>query len=168
MIAIIDYDIGNLGAVENMLHRLGIPCEITARPETIKRADRIILPGNGAFDACVTALRASGLVPLLEARALRDRIPVLGICVGAQILGKGSEEGTEAGWGGEPCTTTGALRAGGSSEPSRASQPMPSPAPAARAMLSSRNLGAVVPGETCARRRASRCMRGDVASAPGS
>ena len=99
MIAIIDYDIGNLAAVENMLHRLGIACEITARPETIERADRIIIPGNGAFDACVTALRASGLVPLLETRVLRDKIPVLGICVGAQMLGKGSEEGSEQGLG---------------------------------------------------------------------
>ena len=99
MIAVVDYDIGNLAAVQNMLHRLGILCEITARPEIIERADRIILPGNGAFDACMNALRATGLVPLLEARVLRDRIPVLGICVGAQMLGKGSEEGSEPGLG---------------------------------------------------------------------
>ncbi len=99
MIAIVDYDIGNLAAVENMLHRLGIACEVTARPEAIERADRIILPGNGAFDACMTALRASGLVPLLEARVLRDGIPLLGICVGAQMLGKDSEEGAEPGLG---------------------------------------------------------------------
>ena len=99
MIAIIDYDIGNLAAVENMLRRLGIACEITARPETIEVADKIVLPGNGSFDACVTALRATGLVPLLEARALGDRIPVLGICVGAQMLGRGSEEGSEPGLG---------------------------------------------------------------------
>ena len=99
MIAIIDYDIGNLAAVENMLHRLGVVCEITARPETIELADKIILPGNGAFDACVTALRASGLVPLLESRVLREKIPLLGICVGAQMLGKCSEEGSEPGLG---------------------------------------------------------------------
>ncbi len=99
MIAIVDYDIGNLAAVENMLRRLGIACEITARPEAIERADRIILPGNGAFDACMTALRGSGLVPLLEARVLHDKVPVLGICVGAQLLGKGSEEGSEPGLG---------------------------------------------------------------------
>jgi glutamine amidotransferase len=99
MIAIIDYDIGNLAAVENMLHRLEIACEITARQETIERADKIILPGNGAFDACMTSLRASGLVPLLETRVLRDKIPVLGICVGAQMLGTGSEEGSEPGLG---------------------------------------------------------------------
>jgi len=99
VIAIVDYDIGNLAAVENMLRRLGIECEIAARPEAILRADRIILPGNGAFDACMSALRGSGLIPALEARALRDRVPVLGICVGAQLLGRGSEEGVQPGLG---------------------------------------------------------------------
>lgn len=99
MIAIIDYAIGNLAAVANMLHRIGIACEITARPKVIEVADKIILPGNGAFDACMTSLRATGLVPLLESRVLGDRVPVLGICVGAQMLGKGSEEGSEPGLG---------------------------------------------------------------------
>lgn len=99
MIAIVDYDIGNLAAVENMLCRLGIDCGITARPEDVERADRIVLPGNGAFGACMAALRSSGLVPLLEKRVFRDGIPLLGICVGAQMLGKESEEGEEPGLG---------------------------------------------------------------------
>ncbi|MBK7616839.1 MAG: imidazole glycerol phosphate synthase subunit HisH [Burkholderiales bacterium] len=99
MIAIIDYDIGNLAAVANMLQRLGAECVITADPDRVAAADRIVLPGNGHFDACMRNLRTSGLVPLLEQRVIGDRVPLLGICVGAQMLGRGSEEGTELGLG---------------------------------------------------------------------
>lgn len=99
MIAIVDYDIGNLGAIANMLRRLGAACEITADPERIAASSRIILPGNGAFDACMKNLRATGLVPLLERKVLAERTPLLGICVGAQMLGRDSEEGREAGLG---------------------------------------------------------------------
>lgn len=99
MIAIIDYDVGNVGAVANMLRRLAIPCEITADPAKVESARRIILPGNGAFDACMRNLRQTGLIPLIERRVLGDGVPLLGICVGAQMLGHGSEEGSEPGLG---------------------------------------------------------------------
>lgn len=99
MIAIVDFDIGNLAAVANMLHRVGAPTVITRDPEVIGRADGLILPGNGAFDACMRGLRATGLVPLLEERVIHGRVPLLGICVGAQMLGSGSEEGQEEGLG---------------------------------------------------------------------
>lgn len=99
MIAIVDYDIGNVGAVANMLRRVGVPAEITADPAKIAAADRIILPGNGAFDACITNLRSTGLLPLLERRVLVEKTPLLGICVGAQMLGRRSEEGSEPGLG---------------------------------------------------------------------
>jgi len=99
MIAIVDYKIGNLSAVANMLNRLGVSCEITADTEKIKRAEKIILPGNGAFDACMQGLRATGLIPLLNERVLSEKTPLLGICVGAQMLGHGSEEGNEVGLG---------------------------------------------------------------------
>lgn len=99
MIAIIDYDIGNLAAVSNMFHRLGHASQITSDAKLIAQADRIVLPGNGAFDACMRNLRATGLIPLLQERVLRQRIPLLGICVGAQMLGHGSEEGAEPGLG---------------------------------------------------------------------
>lgn len=99
MIAIIDYDIGNLAAVANMLKRLGARCEITADPGVIESAERLILPGNGAFDSCMAGLRATGLVPLLERRVIEQQVPVLGICVGAQMLGLGSDEGQEKGLG---------------------------------------------------------------------
>jgi glutamine amidotransferase len=99
MIAIIDYDIGNLAAVSNMLRRIGHDGVITADADTIAAADRIILPGNGHFDTCMRNIRATGLVPLLERRVLEEGVPLLGICVGAQMLGTGSEEGSEPGLG---------------------------------------------------------------------
>ena len=99
MIAIIDYDIGNLAAVANMLHRVGAQSQITDDPDIIAVADKIVLPGNGAFDACMRNLRATGLVELLERRVLVDKIPLLGICVGAQMLATQSEEGELAGLG---------------------------------------------------------------------
>jgi imidazole glycerol-phosphate synthase subunit HisH len=99
LIAIIDYDIGNLAAVANMFNRLGFASQITCDPSVIAQADRIVLPGNGAFDACMRNLRASNLIPLLEQRVLDARVPLLGICVGAQMLGLHSEEGSEPGLG---------------------------------------------------------------------
>lgn len=99
MIAIIDYNIGNIAAVANMLQRLGAPCLIATCAEDVERADRIILPGNGAFDACMQNLRASGLIPVLERQVLQLGKPLLGICVGAQMLGLGSAEGVETGLG---------------------------------------------------------------------
>lgn len=99
MIAIIDYNIGNITAVVNMLQRLGVPCRVATCAEDIEQADRIILPGNGAFDACMQNLNASGLIPVLEKQILQLGKPLLGICVGAQMLGLGSAEGVEAGLG---------------------------------------------------------------------
>ncbi|NCU65124.1 imidazole glycerol phosphate synthase subunit HisH [Acidovorax sp. 210-6] len=99
MIAIIDYDIGNIAAVVNMLQRLGQPCKVTANTTEVEQAERIILPGNGAFDACMHNLRASGLLPVLERQVLQRGVPLLGICVGAQMLGSGSAEGVALGLG---------------------------------------------------------------------
>jgi len=99
VIAIIDYDIGNITAVSNMLSRIGLQSQITSRAQDVERADRIILPGNGSFDACMKNLRATGLIPVLEHKVLEQQTPLLGICVGAQMLGLGSEEGVEQGLG---------------------------------------------------------------------
>ena len=93
MIAIIDYDIGNVAAVRNILTRLGYNSVITSDAHEIDSADRIILPGTGSFDFCMANLSQSGLIPVLEQKALIDKVPLLGICVGAQLLGRGSEEG---------------------------------------------------------------------------
>jgi glutamine amidotransferase len=99
MIVIVDYDIGNVAAVLNMFQRIGIPCHVSSSPLDIERAERIILPGNGAFDACMINLRSSGLIPFLERQVLQKSKPLLGICVGAQMLGHGSAEGLESGLG---------------------------------------------------------------------
>lgn len=99
MIAIIDYDIGNITAVVSMLQRLGLPCKVTANAAEVEQAARIILPGNGAFDACMLNLRASGLLSVLEQQVLKRGVPLLGICVGAQMLGSGSAEGIAPGLG---------------------------------------------------------------------
>lgn len=99
MIVVIDYAVGNLAAVVNMFKRLGVMCQISADAEKIRHATGIVLPGNGAFDACMQGLRATGLIPLLEEMVLVRKTPLLGICVGAQILGHASEEGVEPGLG---------------------------------------------------------------------
>jgi glutamine amidotransferase len=99
MITIIDYNIGNIFSVVNMLQRLGVPSRIAKYAKDIEQADRIILPGNGAFDACMKNLRTSGLIPVLEEQVLQLGKPLLGICVGAQMLGFGSSEGVEPGLG---------------------------------------------------------------------
>ena len=99
MIAIVDYDIGNIAAVSNMLMRLGIRSVVTSSAQEIEQAYKIILPGNGSFDACMKNLRESGLVPVLEEKVLRQKTPLLGICVGAQMLGAKSAEGEESGLG---------------------------------------------------------------------
>ena len=99
MIGIIDYDIGNIFAVFNMLQRLGIPCKVVEQADEVFQVERIILPGNGSFDACMRNLRASNLLPALEKQVLLRGVPLLGICVGAQMLGHRSAEGVELGLG---------------------------------------------------------------------
>jgi imidazole glycerol-phosphate synthase subunit HisH len=99
VIAIVDYNIGNLMAIGNILHRLGVKNKITSEISDIEKADKIILPGNGAFDACARSLRKSGLLKIIEEKVLVKKTSILGICVGAQLLGTSSEEGKEHGLG---------------------------------------------------------------------
>lgn len=99
MISIVDYGVVNLGSIRNMLHKLGLETDLAATPAAIARATRIILPGIGAFDQGVAALRARGLVEPLRERVLGDGIPILGICLGMQLLGTCSEEGSASGLG---------------------------------------------------------------------
>ena len=98
-IVIIDYDIGNTSSISNMLGRLGVSCKISKNPKEIIAGSKFILPGNGAFDSCMYNLRSSGIIPILEELVLHLRKPLLGICVGAQMLGHGSAEGVEPGLG---------------------------------------------------------------------
>jgi imidazole glycerol-phosphate synthase subunit HisH len=99
MVTIVDYGVGNLSSILNMLRRIDVRTELSSDPVHIAAADRLILPGVGAFDAAMTTLRARGLeAPIREAVITRKR-PLLGICLGMQLLLDGSAEGQERGLG---------------------------------------------------------------------
>lgn len=93
MIALIDYGVGNVQAFLNMFKRLGIEACRASTPEAFRQASHLILPGVGAFDHAMDQLQQSGLRPALEDLVLGRKLPVLGICVGMQMLASGSDEG---------------------------------------------------------------------------
>lgn len=98
-IALVDYGAGNLHSVHNAVNAAGGEVTVTADPDLVAKADRIILPGVGAFGACASALRAiDGMVDALEQRVRKDAVPFLGICVGMQLLAtRGIEHGRHDG-----------------------------------------------------------------------
>lgn len=93
MITIINYGLGNLGSVQNMLKRIGVSCRITSDLKEIQAAEKILLPGVGAFDSAVQKIDELNLRTILVHKAKVDKIPFLGICLGMQLLTRGSEEG---------------------------------------------------------------------------
>lgn len=99
MIVVVDYGMGNVGSVLNMLRKAGAEARASGRPEDILAAERIILPGVGAFDHAMTKLEESGLADALTRRVVGDRVPFLGICLGMQVLSRRSEEGKRPGLG---------------------------------------------------------------------
>lgn len=100
MILVVDYGMGNLGAIVNMLEFLGHDAVMTADPREISKASKLILPGVGAFDRAMQNLRNLNLIEPLEECVFERRVPLLGLCLGMQLLGRGSEEGNgEAGLG---------------------------------------------------------------------
>ena len=99
MITIIDYGVGNLGSVKNMLRKAGFESELASDMASVEKASKIILPGIGAFDHCMQQFNASGLRPLVTRKVLDEKVPLLGICVGLQMLMEQSEEGMEPGLG---------------------------------------------------------------------
>ncbi len=99
MAVIIDYGVGNLGSIKNMIRKVGGKSSIGSTKEAIRQAEMLILPGIGAFDSGINHLRASGLWDILNQRVLEDKVPVLGICLGAQLMTRSSEEGKEQGLG---------------------------------------------------------------------
>lgn len=99
LVVVVDLGMGNLGAIPNMLRRLGVRTLVTADQAAITDADRIVLPGVGSYDTAMRGVEATGVRDALEARVVRDGVPLLGICLGMEILGNGSEEGTMAGLG---------------------------------------------------------------------
>ena len=99
--ALIDYGAGNLHSVHNALKRVGAEVSVTADPDVVRAADRIVLPGVGSFKACAEGLRSiSGMVAAMEERVMVGGAPFLGICVGMQLLAtRGLEHGTTPGLG---------------------------------------------------------------------
>ncbi len=98
-IVIIDYQVGNLSSIANMLKKVGQKSIISGDINEIKSADKLILPGVGSFDYGMNKLNESGITEVLNEKALNDKIPFLGICLGAQLLTQSSEEGVLAGLG---------------------------------------------------------------------
>ncbi len=99
MITIVDYGMGNLGSIANMLGRIGAPCRISAAPGEILSSDKLILPGVGHFDKAMRNLDELGLRGPLDEAVLERKIPLLGICLGQQLLTRSSEEGDLPGLG---------------------------------------------------------------------
>lgn len=105
MITIVNYGMGNLGSVQNMFKRIGVPSEISGDPAIIAKSTRLLLPGVGAFDAAMQKIADSGLLTVLNKKVLEDKVPTLGICLGMQLLTNSSEEGILQGLGWIPAKT---------------------------------------------------------------
>jgi imidazole glycerol-phosphate synthase subunit HisH len=99
MIVIVDYGVGNVGSIANMLKKVGAPVQIGRTGEELSQARKLILPGVGAFDNGMSNLRARGLVPILNELVLQRKVPILGICLGMHLFANRSEEGQEQGLG---------------------------------------------------------------------
>lgn len=99
MIGIVDYGLGNLLAFSNVYKRVGIEHFIISKLDEIEKASKIILPGVGSFDYAMEQLEKSGLKPFLEQAVIQKKIPLLGICVGMQMLADSSSEGERPGLG---------------------------------------------------------------------
>ncbi len=99
MIVIIDYGVGNLRSILSKFERLEIEAIISSDADEIRRADKLVFPGIGHFDAGMANLDDSGLVPVLEDMAMQRKTPLLGICLGMQLLTRGSEESSRPGLG---------------------------------------------------------------------
>jgi glutamine amidotransferase len=91
MIAIVDYGIGNLGSVTKGFRHVGADVRLTGEPEVLRRASALVLPGDGAFGATMAEIERRGLVPILH-EAVEAGVPLLGICIGMQVLFEESEE----------------------------------------------------------------------------
>jgi imidazole glycerol-phosphate synthase subunit HisH len=105
MITIVNYGLGNLGSIGNMLKKIGVKSVISSDVDEIAKAQKIILPGVGHFDRAMERMSQNGLRDMLNDKAIKEKIPVLGICLGMQLLTKSSEEGQLPGLGWIPAKT---------------------------------------------------------------
>jgi glutamine amidotransferase len=105
MIIIINYGMGNLGSVQNMFKRIGVECKISSDLNEIMDAEKLILPGVGAFDAAIQQIDDGGFREVLTNKVLVNKTPILGICLGMQLLTEKSEEGVLKGLGWIPAET---------------------------------------------------------------
>lgn len=103
-VCVIDYDVGNVGSIVNMLRRVGANTVVSRDRDVILAADKLVLPGVGSFDGGMTNIEAFGLADTLNQAVLGMRKPILGVCLGAQLMTQGSEEGTKPGLGWIPAT----------------------------------------------------------------
>jgi|TARA_B110000971_G_C20021502_1_gene506571 glutamine amidotransferase len=99
MIVIVDYKMGNLGSVKNMLKKIGAPSVISSDPIQIAKATKIILPGVGSFNRAMESINHLKLKEVLNEAVLINNTPILGICLGMQLMTNSSEEGDQAGLG---------------------------------------------------------------------
>ena len=99
MLTIVDYGCGNLGSIVNMFKKIGVECRVSGEPKEILSATSLILPGVGAFDHGMHELTRRGLIETLNKKVLDGNTPLLGICLGAQLICRGSEEGVSKGLG---------------------------------------------------------------------
>lgn len=93
MIRIVDYGVGNIQAFMTLFKRLDISAQRSSSPESLEGASHLVLPGVGHFDHAMQCLNDSGMRPALEDLVLNNKVPVLGVCVGMQMLAAGSDEG---------------------------------------------------------------------------
>jgi glutamine amidotransferase len=120
MISIIDYGVGNIQAFMTLFKRMGLNAQRADNAGALKDATRLVLPGVGHFDHAMQRLNESGMRPMLEELVLKANVPVVGVCVGMQMLADGSDEGSLPGLGWIP----GRVRAF-ASHPRTAQFPMP-------------------------------------------
>ena len=97
MITLIDYGVGNIFAFQNVYKRLNIPTRIAKTAADLKNSEKLILPGVGAFDFAMEQLNASGMRQILDELVLDKKVPIIGICVGMQMMGNRSDEGSAEG-----------------------------------------------------------------------
>jgi imidazole glycerol-phosphate synthase subunit HisH len=98
-LVIVNSGVGNVRSVANMLRRVGVAPAIADDPQTIDSADALILPGVGSFDAAMRRFRSAGIGDALDRKARAGRAPILGICLGMQLMCDRSDEGSEPGFG---------------------------------------------------------------------